>query len=154
MPGLVPAVKALPAAGAGVASRHFLRHQRHHLRAAGQLRQQVLADILDCRQAGHVRSLQRADHRIAAAQRGAHHLVHHLRGSDAAVDDMQCFAQQGELQPVADKARRGAVEHHRLQRAGGAKVAHLACQMRQRGAPGHHFHQRDQVRRMPEMSDQ
>jgi hypothetical protein len=25
------------------------------------------------------------------------------------VDDMQRFAQQGELQPVADKARRGAV---------------------------------------------
>ena len=67
---------------------------------------------------------------------------------------MQRFAQQGELQPVADKARRGAIEHHRFQRAGGAKVAHLARQMGQCGAPGHHFHQRDQVRRMPEMGDQ
>ncbi len=57
-----PSGKSLVHCGRRCCLRHLLRHQRHHLAPAGQLRQQVLADILDRRQPGHVRCLQRADH--------------------------------------------------------------------------------------------
>ena len=97
LPGLIPVIKTLPAAGAGSALRNLVGDQRHHVAACGQFRQQVLADILDGRQTGHIGGFQRPDHRVAAAERGAHHFVDHLRRSDAALNDMQRFAQQGEL---------------------------------------------------------
>ncbi len=143
-----PSGKASPARGAGVASRHFLRHQRHHpcrwpAPAAGAGR------YPDCRR----RSCPQppAGHRIAGgpARRASPGPPPPGKRCCGTI----CSASAaGRTAPVADKARAARLSTT-ASSAGGAKVAH-PCQMRQRGAPGHHFHQRDQVRRMPEMGDQ
>ncbi|MNI60889.1 hypothetical protein D3C73_1161290 [compost metagenome] len=67
---------------------------------------------------------------------------------------MQRFTQQGKLQAVADKARCGAIEHHRLKLHRDQPLLQFTEIFRFGCCARHDFNQRNKVRWIPEMCDQ